>query len=312
MTGTPVLNSLMDIFQQYRILDGGETFGKNFFAFRSRYFEDKNAGFAHKHNYFPDYVPRPQSFAELNKKIYSKASRVLKSETLDLPPFISVTRDVEMGPEQKRMYNEMKKEFITFVKTKQETETKAVVAQLAVTKALRLQQIVAGFVKDEDGVTHSIPDSKRLGVLKEIVEEITPTNKVIVWACFKENYSQIAKMCFDLGLEHVEIHGDVSTRDKERSIDRFTKDEQCRVMIANQASGGIGINLVEASYSVFYSKNFSLEQDIQAEGRNYRGGSEQHAKITRIDLVSPGTIDELVLKALREKQKMSDLILTLT
>jgi SNF2 family DNA or RNA helicase len=83
-------------------------------------------------------------------------------------------------------------------------------------------------------------------------------------------------------------------------------------MIANQASGGIGINLVEASYSVFYSKNFSLEQDIQAEGRNYRGGSEQHAKITRIDLVSPGTIDELVLKALREKQKMSDLILTLT
>jgi len=49
--------------------------------------------------------------------------------------------------------------------------------------------------------------------------------------------------------------------------------------------------------SIFYSRNFSLEYDIQAEARNYRGGSERHTKVTRYDLVTPGTIDEQVLKA---------------
>ena len=60
---------------------------------------------------------------------------------------------------------------------------------------------------------------------------------------------------------------------------------------------------------VFYSRNFSLESDIQAEARNYRSGSEQHAKITRIDIVAQETIDVLVTEALAKKEKMSETIL---
>ena len=80
-------------------------------------------------------------------------------------------------------------------------------------------------------------------------------------------------------------------------------------MIANQGAGGIGINMTEASYSIFFSRNFSLEHDLQAEARNYRGGSEMHQKVTRIDLVSPGTIDELISEALANKQNMAEKIL---
>ena len=74
-------------------------------------------------------------------------------------------------------------------------------------------------------------------------------------------------------------------------------------------SGGIGINLVAASYAIFYSRSFSLEHDLQAEARNYRGGSERHTKITRIDIVARDTIDEHIQKALSDKQNISETLL---
>lgn len=311
LTGTPILNTSMDIFMQYKILDRGETFGKNFYAFRGMFFEDENAAWSHQPNHFPKFVPKPMVYEEFNKRIYRKGMRALKSECLDLPPFTRTVREVEMGDEQKRMYDEMRDEFITYVKTEEESgKPKAVVAQLAITKALRLQQIVSGFAKDEDGTIHTLEDVPRLSALKDLLEEITNQDqKVLVWSVFKENYRQIREVCAKLGLEFVELHGEITLKDKERNVDTFTKDPNCKVLIGNQASGGVGINLIEASYSIYYSKNFSLEQDIQSEGRNYRGGSEKHQKITRIDLVAPGTIDELITEALKMKQNISDLIL---
>jgi SNF2 family DNA or RNA helicase len=80
-------------------------------------------------------------------------------------------------------------------------------------------------------------------------------------------------------------------------------------MIANQKAGGVGINLVEASYSIYYSKSFSLEDDLQSEARNYRGGSQMHHRVTRIDLVARGTIDELITSSLANKQDVSQTIL---
>ena len=88
------------------------------------------------------------------------------------------------------------------------------------------------------------------------------------------------------------------------AVERLNNDPSCRVLIGHTGSGGIGINLIAASYSIFYSRSFSLEYDIQAEARNYRGGSEKHTKVTRIDLVTPNTIDEEVVKALASKKKI--------
>ena len=89
----------------------------------------------------------------------------------------------------------------------------------------------------------------------------------------------------------------------------FRTNSDVRVMVANQAAAGVGINLVEASYSIYYSKNFSLEHDLQSEARNHRGGSEMHDKVTRIDIVAKGTIDELITEALMNKQNIGEQIL---
>lgn len=316
LTGTPILNTPMDIFNQYRIMDGGKTFGKNFHVFRGRYFRDANAGFAGTQNYFPKWVPLEYKFKELNEKMYSKALRVQKKDCLDLPPLVKKTYEVDLSPEQKRMYKEMKKEYVTYVDSLEDSETpQAVVAQLAITKALRLQQIVTGFVKTDEGNNISLSKEgklvPRIKALEELLSELTPEHKVIVWCTFKQNYEDVRNLCNRLGINFSELHGEVPANKKQANQDKFTQEEDCRVMIANQGSAGIGINLVEASYSIFFSRTFSLEHDGQAEARNYRGGSEMHNQVTRIDLVSPGTIDETISKALAEKQNIADIILDL-
>jgi SNF2 family DNA or RNA helicase len=107
----------------------------------------------------------------------------------------------------------------------------------------------------------------------------------------------------------VELHGGVVQKDRDENVRRFRNDADCRVIVANQGAAGIGINLTEASYSVFYSRSFSLEHDLQAEARNYRGGSEIHSSVTRVDLIAPGTIDELIAETLNHKQDIASRIL---
>lgn len=304
LSGTPILNSPMDIFSQFRLMDGGQSFGKNFFAFRAQYFYDKNAGMP-RDKYFPDWRIRPNSLEAINAKIYEKGMRVTKEECMDLPPLVKQKILVEMAPEQKRIYLEMKKDLISYL------NDKACVATLAITKALRLMQIASGYVKLDDGSQVRVKANPKQRALKEILEEITPHSKVLVWAVFKENYEQVREVCAELGIRYVEVHGDVPSAEKHRSVASFNTDPAVRVFIGHPGSGGIGINLVSASYSIFYSRSFSLEHDLQAESRNHRGGSKEagHAKITRIDLICKDTIEEIVLEKLANKEEIGEKLL---
>jgi SNF2 family DNA or RNA helicase len=302
LTGTPVLNSPLDLFTQFLILDGGATFGKNFFAFRGRYFRDRNAGMP-KARYFPDWQIMPGALEEINQLIHRAGMRVEKKDCMDLPPLVRQVIKVGMLPEQARLYKEMKRDFITFL------EDKACTASLAITKALRLQQIASGYIKSVDGEEISLGATPKQDALRELLAEITPHSKVLVWAVFKENYTQIRQVCESLGLGYVEVHGEISPAQKMANVDRFNSDPSCRVFLGHPGSGGIGLNLVAASYTIFYSRTFSLEHSLQAEARNHRGGSEIHEKITRIDLVSESTIDELVEEKLANKIEVSDKVL---
>jgi len=301
LTGTPVLNSPMDLYSQYLVLDGGETFGRNYYLFRQTFFYDMNFGMP-KDKYFPNWVIRENAVEEINRLIYKKAMRAIKSECLDLPPFICKKVVVELSPEQKRMYNEMKENFITFL------DKEAVTAELALTKALRLMQITTGFAKTDKGEIIRM-NTPRKAALQEVLEEITPGHKVIVWCVFKENYEQCIEVCNKLKVRYVEAHGSIAQKKKFDAVNKFETDSTVRVFIGHPGALGIGINLISASYAVYYSRNFSLEQDIQSEARNYRGGSHIHKNITRIDIVAKDTIDELVATALDNKMKISEEVL---
>lgn len=302
LSGTPVLNSAQDLFSQYLILDHGKTFGKNFYAFRHKYFYDANWKMP-SHIHFPNWKIRPESTHQINASLKRDSMRVTKEQCLDLPPLVREPVYVEMSKEQNTAYQEMKKDFVTFLKGE------AVVAQLALTKALRLQQIVSGFAVSADGKNVELQKTPREAALEELLKELCPYHKVIVWAVFKHNYKQIGKICEKLKFPFVEVHGEISAKNKQLAIERFSNDDSVRVYLGHPGSGGIGVNLTIAPYSVYYSRDFSLEHDSQSESRNHRGGSERHAKITRIDLVCRDTIDEIVLNMLANKSKMGDELL---
>jgi len=187
-------------------------------------------------------------------------------------------------------------------------KSEACVADMAVTKALRLQQIVSGIFKTDEGEVRSI-ENHRPKVLAEILADIPIKEKVIVWCVFKDSYSDIVKICLDNEYGFAMLTGLQSQKEKEQAVEDFNTLEYTRIMIANPQAGGVGINLTASSYSVYYSRNFSLEADLQSEARNHRGG--QTKKVTRIDMVASDTIDEHILMALKNKQKMSDAILGL-
>jgi len=303
MTGTPILNTPMDIFAQWRSLDLGEAFGKNYFEFRGKYFYDKN-GRMPAHIHFPKWEIKPAGLQQIKEIIAPHSMFVAKSDCLDLPPLVKMQVKVQLSGEQRKLYNSMAKDFIAFA------ESGVSVARLCLTKSLRLQQIVSGFLTVEgdngESSNHEIKDNPRLDALSELLEDRAEGSKIIVWASFRHNYAQIAAVCAKLSLPYVEIHGDKTQREKDTAVERFNKDDSVRVLIGHPGSGGIGINLVSSNVTIFYSRTWNLEHDVQAEARNYRGGSEIHAKVTRIDLVAEDTIDELVAAKLDEKQGVSD------
>lgn len=304
LSGTPVLNSPMDLFFQYLILDGGETFGKNFFIFRAKYFIDKNAGM-NKQNYFPDWRVRSGALEEINQRIFDHGMRVTKEECMDLPEELSVTIKCEMTKAQAKNYQELKKDLVTSVRNE------TIMTPLAIVKALRLMQIASGYLPlpmDESG---EIPkeiyeDTDKDEKFRGLLEELAP-HKVAVWAVFKQNYESIKKVVSALGYKFVEVHGGISRAEQDANIKAFQEDPEVKVFIGHPGSAGIGVNLVCAHYDIFYSRTFSLEHYLQARARLHRGGQTQ--KVTHYDLICEGTIEEIVQKKLANKEELGEKLL---
>lgn len=330
LTGSPILQNALDIWGQFYILNP-DILGRNFFSFRSKYFYDANAGMpAHVH--FPNYIPKDKNYygrlgidynddmADLNKLIYRHASRVMKDDVLDLPPFITQKVEVEFSKEQGRIYKEMRDDLVAILETKDELvytfehgefmdeEGEVMAADLAIVKTLRLMQICAGVFTSEEG-KNTVLKTERAKALKELLEEICANkeNKVIVWSVFTPTYSVIEEICKGLGLKYTFLTGRQDKDEKQDNVDRFNNDKETQVIIANQGAGGTGVNLTASNYSIYYSRSYNLEHDIQSEARNYRGG--QNRKVTRIDLVTPESIDEEILKALAKKKANAENIL---
>lgn len=310
LTGTPIGKTVMDLFQQFLILDGGKTLGKNFFVFRSSYFYDKNGGWKTSAHYFPKWEPIPTLYPQLLNKIYESAIRVDKKDCLDLPERVEMDKFIELSSEQAVYYKKLKEEFVAYVDEMSANGTpKAVVATLAITKAIRMRQLLSGFLKLDDGSTMYLKTNPRLDALEEILEELAGKYKIIIWCVFHEDYKMIGDLLNKLGVKSVMLTGKQNTDEKQNAIDEFNTNPEIGVILANRKAGGTGVNLTAAPYSINYDKTYSLIEELQAKDRNYRGGSEIHENIVNITITAKGTIDEGAGQAIRDKKSISDMVL---
>jgi SNF2 family DNA or RNA helicase len=304
LTGTPIsATNLMDIWAQYRFLDGGRLLGTNFYAhFRNKYFIDKNAGMP-KAVYFPAWEPIPGSENEIMEKIALYASRIDADSCLDLPPIITKKEPVELGTDQQKAYDEMYNNLVTYVKTKEATASNALVG------VMRLMQIISGHLKLDDGTIVRFKDNPRKDRLKEVLEMLTPKHKVVVWATFTETYRDIEDICNELGIGFCALTGE--TKDKQGQIDLFVNDASKRVMYGNPKAGGVGVDGLQhaTNYSIRYTRDYSLESKTQSDGRTRRGGSEKFSNIIKIEFEAIETLDSEVLAAVESKEDFSKNIL---
>jgi SNF2 family DNA or RNA helicase len=245
-----------------------------------------------------------QRLDELNEKIEEFSSRVLKKDCLDLPDKIFVRRNVALTDEQKKHYNEMKKLALTLFQDGMLSTTSSVLTQI-----MRLQQICCGFIKDDDETIRSI-NSNRITELIDILDETS--GKVIIWASFVHDITAIRDaLAKEFGEQSVvTYYGETPQEERQQIVKNFQEDETTRFFIGQPRTGGFGLTLHAASTVIYYSNSYDLEIRLQSEDRAHRIGQKNN--VTYIDLVSPGTIDEKIINALRDKIDIAGQVLNET
>lgn len=296
LSGSPFPQGEIDCWSTFTLLGKCQ---ENFYLWRKRHFADKNERRRGMHNYWPEYVITQKSRSEF-QKILAECSQVAKkNEVLDLPPLLRTTIYAGLSPEQKRYYDTMT-EYLFAI----DAEGNELNASNMLVRTMRLQQILAGFLGEVP-----ILDNPRLTALESAIE-LTNGEQFIIWTIFAPTYNQIGERLQKLGISYGLLTGEQSAELRQENMDLF-QSGKLRALIAHPKAGGVGVNLTAASYSIHYTRSYNLVDDMQCEARNYRGGSEIHERITRIDIVAADTIDEEITEALKEKKSVQDFILGL-
>ncbi len=295
-TGTPVANTPLDYFGLYKFLD--ETvFGSSMTTFKARYFNEVPMGPTLK----VVTGPKVEMLPELTGKAGQIAHSMTKAQALDLPPELDVERTCVLEPAAQKAYNEMRRDCIAFM-----GRDTAIVAQNALTKILRLSQITGGFVTQDGGAVAAVSTAK-LKLLSDTLDDVlAQTEKVVIFARFTAEIEAIRDLCARKKLTHSVIQGSVPIPQRGGIVEEFQTETDPRVMILQIRAGGLGITLHRASTTIFYSFGYELDAWDQARSRVHRIGQESH--VTHINLICEGTLDAVVLKALREKQSVASLV----
>ena len=299
LTGFPVTRSPLDLYSQCAFLNTHLLGYGSYYSFQNRYAQVMNRQLGtHSFRQVIGY----QNLEELTSSLDSFSFRVLKKECLDLPDKIYTTREVELTAEQKKVYKELAKYAITELESHETVSVTSILTQI-----LRLHQVVCGFVKHDKGEEVEIKNN-RLDELINVLQEIQ--GKTIIWANYQYDIKRILKTLHDIvGVDAVATYyGGTPEEERQPIIDRFQDpNSSLQYLISNTQTGGYGITLHQASNVVYYSNNYDLEKRLQSEDRAHRIG--QVNKVTYIDLISKDTVDEKIVKALRNKLNLAQEVL---
>lgn len=293
LSGTPITESPLDIWSQYRFLNP-DIYGKSYTKFDRRY--------ARRNRFFRYKIRKFIRMGEFTKKLHSVAFRVTKDEALDLPPEVNQNIYVDLPPETKRIYREMEKEFITYI------GDKAAEASIALTKILRLQQITGGHitVEDEEENKEVVElESNKLAALRELLEGWPKSKKVVIFCYFRPEIEAITNLTRSLGRPTLEISGRIKGN-RKKIENTFKNSKRFNTLVCQIKSGGIGMNLQAANTSIFYSTGYSYHHYSQARSRVHRAG--QKRKVTHIHLITRGTVDEDIVRVLQAKGSMAEML----
>ena len=275
LTGTPSSNGLMDLWAQYRLLDMGQRLGR----FIGRYREDYFVPDKRNQQVIFSYKPKPGAEEAIYRLISDITISMKGADYLKLPELVINEVDVKLSEKEMKILDIMKRDLITTVKGEEIT------AANAAALSGKLLQMANGAVYDDQGTVLHIHDRK-LDALEDLIEAANG-KPVLIAYWFKHDLSRIQKRF------EVEV---LSTSD---SIKRWN-DGEISIAAIHPASAGHGLNLqAGGSTLVWFGLTWSLELYQQTNARLWRQGQKETVVIHH--LISKGTIDERVMKALNDK-----------
>lgn len=282
LTGTPVSGGLMDLFAEFKLLDMGERLGRFIGQYRLNYFK-------------PDRVNGPIVYSYkllpgAEEKIYDKISDITISmkavDYLDMPELITTEYPVYLDEDEMEKYEELKKDLIL------STPEHEVTAANAASLSNKLSQMANGavYTDDRDIITFH---SKKLDALEDLIESANGKPLLVAY-WFKHDYTRIVERLEKIGVKYMKI-------DTDESIRKWNNKE-IPVALIHPASAAHGLNLQQGGNTmVWLGLSWSHELYAQACCRLYRQGQSE-GTVSIIHLVTKGTIDEKIMKALSQKE----------
>lgn len=231
-------------------------------------------------------------------RIKPHAHRITKEECLSLPEKIYRKEYYHLSLKCRQQYDFLRKELSL-------DWNGDMMDYDALTVVTKLSQVVGGFILSKDGdpiVLDKAPNKLEL-CISSVKYALTGGESVIVWCRYRHEVWQIVEKLIDSDVPNCFcITGETSQAERRDIIDHFTGRKNT-VLVTTPASCGAGYNFQNASVMVYYNNTWALRDRQQSEDRAHRIG--QKSKVTVIDLVCEGTIDEDIVKAVYNKNKVS-------
>jgi len=287
LSGTPILNNILDIFSQWFIVDLGEALGVSWYKMREYFFNPDYMKF--------NWTPKPELFLYVEQMLENGSIRLLKSDCLDLPDKIYEQRYIYMEDKQKEIYESMVKNLITFF------EEEPISASIVLTQMGKLQQIANGFIYNENLEAKRINYTK-VNVVLELIEE-NPTSNIIIWCHFKEDSRMLYESIKEKG--HKVFH--MTSKNSKEVVEYFQNCPHATILVSNPKSCGYSITLTNADIVIYYSNSFDAGDRYQSEDRCHRIGLK--SPVVYIDLITKDTIEENIYESLTQKHDLMKEIL---
>lgn len=274
LTGTPSPNSLLDLWSQVALIDGGASLGKTFSGYRDRFFESDFMGYR--------WNIRDGAADKIHALIAPFSLSMGAADYLELPDRIDIVERVTLPPKATAYYRELERELIAELPSGETIEA----VNAAVLAGKLLQAANGATYTDDAGNWAPLHDAK-IDALRELVE-LNDEPTLVAY-----NYKS------DLARLRQALPGAVVLDKDPAVIERWNRGE-IRQLLAHPASAGHGLNLqAGGSLMVWFGLSWSLELYQQFCARLHRQGQGRPVRV--VHLVAEGTIDQRVLTALSQK-----------
>jgi len=323
MTGTPIFNTHQDVWGMWKFMDLGDAFGDNFYAFRNTWFEDANSWMkkspGYKGQVFPKWNFMPSLSDRFSKLVASDSVRFLREDVPGIPEAVRYIRRIKLSAPNRKIYKDMAEKLIAQIEV--EEGTRHVRAQIAAAKFVKLQQITGGWVNTSpeqqanlfDGTDTSKPEpvhfktQEKLSEIKDILQnEIGLSEQVLFFCRFREDATIIRDYLTKLTGETPGLVWGKSGTSNWENMQKFKGGSLKYLVMIESDRIALGADFPGVSYCIFYNLPWTHGLMDQCEGRIIRPSD---AAIF-FYLIASKTIDEYVLKTVREKGNIANRSLT--